>query len=87
MLIKKTKIDFLSKTKITTVLSSLIICIGITSLILNKGPNLSIDFTGGTIAQIIFSKDITINEIRERLKKTALDDCEIIEFGKKMNLE
>jgi len=83
MLIKKTKIDFLSKTKITTVLSSLIIFIGITSLILNKGPNLSIDFTGGTIAQIIFSKDITINQIRDTLKKTSLHDCEIIEFGKK----
>ena len=63
MLIKKTNIDFLSKTKITTVLSSFIIIMGITSLILNKGPNLSIDFTGGTVIQILFTKDIKINEI------------------------
>ena len=83
MLIKKTKIDFLSRTNITTILSSVIIVIGIASLILNRGPNLSIDFTGGTIVQIIFSNDITINDIRDELNKTALDDCEIIEFGKK----
>lgn len=83
MLIKKTNIDFLAKTKITTVLSLFIIIMGISSLIINKGPNLSIDFTGGTIIQILFTNEIKVNDIRDSLNKTFLNNCEIIEFGKK----
>jgi len=81
MLTIKTKIDFLSKTKLTNALSLFIIMLGIASLFLNRGPNLSIDFTGGTIIQVLFSEDITINSIRNSLEKTHLKDSEIIQFG------
>ena len=83
MLRIKTKIDFLSKTKLTSTLSLFIIVLGIASLFLNRGPNLSIDFTGGTIIQILFNEDITTNAIRDSLDKTYLKDSEIIQFGQK----
>ena len=49
-IIKETHIDFMSQRKITSILSMLIIVAGAISLIINKGPKLSIDFKGGTIA-------------------------------------
>ena len=79
----KTNIDFLSKTKLTSAFSMFIIILGIVSLLLNKWPNLSIDFTGGTIIQILFNENIEITNIRGSLEKTSLNNSEIIQFGKK----
>jgi preprotein translocase subunit SecF len=54
---------------------------GLVSLILNKGPNLSIDFTGGTIIQILFNNDLKIDELRSALQSTELSKSEITQFG------
>ena len=53
--LSKTNIDFISKQKITGFLSIALIVAGIASLIMKGGPLLSIDFTGGTVAQIKFN--------------------------------
>ena len=60
-----------------------IICIifGISSLIYNGGPSLSIDFTGGNIAQLSLDEAIDISEIRSALFNNGLASSEIIEFG------
>ena len=81
-LLKNTNINFIDKTKIALVCSFIIISCGLLSLILNKGPNLSIDFTGGTIIQILFSDDLKIDELRSVLKSTELNKSEITQFGK-----
>ena len=52
--LSKTNIDFISKQKVTGLLSIVLIIAGIASLIMKGGPLLSIDFTGGTVAQIKF---------------------------------
>jgi len=81
-LLKNTNINFIDKTKIALICSSIIISCGLMSLILNKGPNLSIDFTGGTIIQILFSENLEIDELRAILNSTELSKAEITQFGK-----
>ena len=83
-LFKNSNIDFIAKTRIALFISCVIITCGIISLIIHKGPNLSIDFTGGTIIQILFNDDnkIEINELRLILKSTNLNNSEITQFGK-----
>ena len=50
----KTNIDFISKQRLTGLLSIVLIIAGIASLIMKGGPTLSIDFTGGPVAQVKF---------------------------------
>ena len=80
-LLNNTNINFLSKTKLTTALSIIFIIVGIISLVYKKGPSLSIDFTGGNIAQIKLEKALDISDIRTSLINNGLDGTEIIEFG------
>lgn len=79
-LLNNTNIDFISKTKITFFISSVIILLGISSLIIKKGPNLSIDFVGGTVIQVATSKEININELRNLVSKTILKKSEVTEI-------
>ena len=62
-------------------LSIAFIIAGIISLVMKGGPLLSIDFTGGTIAQIQFNKDVNISELRNTLAEYGFKNAEIIEFG------
>ena len=79
-LLNNTNIDFISKTKITFFISLVIILLGISSLIIKKGPNLSIDFVGGTVIQVATSKEININELRNLLAETILKKSEVTEI-------
>ena len=62
--LKTINIDFISKTRVAILFSCLIIGCGIISLLANHGPNLSIDFTGGTVIRIEFNSEIEIDDIR-----------------------
>ena len=79
-LLNNTNIDFISKTKVTFFVSLVIILLGISSLIIKKGPNLSIDFVGGTVIQVATSKGININELRDLLNETILKKSEVTEI-------
>ncbi|MFH1282082.1 MAG: protein translocase subunit SecF [bacterium] len=63
-IIKRTNFDFLSKSKYAFIASALLVVVGIVSLIIHKGPNLGIDFTGGTLLQIHFEKSPDIDNLR-----------------------
>ena len=79
-LLNNTNIDFISKTKVTFFISLAIILLGIGSLIIKKGPNLSIDFVGGTVIQVATSKEVNINELRDLLSETILKKSEVTEI-------
>ncbi|MBC8385700.1 MAG: protein translocase subunit SecF [Candidatus Cloacimonetes bacterium] len=78
-----TKIDFIGKRKLAFLLSIIIIVVGVASLLINKGPKLSIDFTGGMSIELDISpvdenaKKINIQEIRDILEQENIDDTEI----------
>jgi len=80
-ILKDSNINFLSKTTVSSILSVIAIMIGVISLVYKGGPELSIDFTGGNIAQLQLEKTLNISEIRSSLSKTELAGAEIIEFG------
>ncbi len=80
-LLSKTSINFLSKQKFTALLSIILIIAGIASLIMKGGPLLSIDFTGGTVAQVKFDKDVELTSLRSTLSEYGFKGAEIVEFG------
>ena len=79
--LSKTNIDFISKQKFTGLLSIVLIIAGIASLIMKGGPLLSIDFTGGTVAQIKFEKPVELGQLRNTLSDYGFKGAEIVEFG------
>jgi preprotein translocase subunit SecF len=80
-LFNKTNIDFVGKSNIAKFLSTALIIAGLASLALKGGPELSIDFTGGTIAQLQFDSAVDIGELRAKLAENGFESSEIITFG------
>ena len=71
-IIKSSNIDFINKSKLTIFLSSALILASIFSLIINNGPELSIDFKGGTLIAVNYTKPININDLRSKLKSVNI---------------
>jgi len=80
-LFNHTNIDFVGKSEIAKFLSMALIIAGFASLVMKGGPDLSIDFTGGTIAQLQFEKAVEVSELRTLLASTGFESSEIITFG------
>lgn len=80
-------IDLVGKMKIAFVVSLSAIIISILSLILHGGPNLGIDFAGGTLVQIKFSQETSADRIRDSLKTIDLGNSVIQRFGYQDNNE
>jgi len=71
-IIKSSNIDFINKSKFTIFLSSALILASIFSLIINNGPELSIDFKGGTLIAVNYTKPVNINDLRSKLKSVNI---------------
>jgi len=87
-IIKNSDIDFINNSKFTILLSSALILASIFSLVINKGPELSIDFKGGTLIAVNYTKPVNINDLRSKLKTVNIDgknfdfsSAEIKHFG------
>ena len=92
-IIKDSKIDFMNKSRFTILLSGALILAGIFSLIINNGPKLSIDFKGGTLIEVQYTKPININDLRSQLKNVNINGqsfdfstSEIKHFGDNSNV-
>ncbi|HCS12725.1 MAG: protein translocase subunit SecF [Zetaproteobacteria bacterium CG06_land_8_20_14_3_00_59_53] len=75
-----THIDFIGRRKIAMAASGLLIALSI-GLLIFKGLNFGIDFTGGTLVEVQFSKAPQISEIRESLTPAGYSQAIIQEFG------
>ena len=80
-LFNNTNIDFVEKTAMAKIFSMTLIIAGLASLAMKGGPALSIDFTGGTIAQLQFEKAVEVSELRKLLAENGFESSEIITFG------
>lgn len=82
-LIKETKIDFVGKRFIALIISAVIIVAGLASLVIQGGPNYSIDFEGGTLIEVMFAEDEQVDALRAALSDIGMGEAVIQEFGSK----
>ena len=92
-IIKDTKIDFMGHARVAIFLSTVLILIGIGSMVTKGGPKLSIDFNGGTLVAVNYTKAIDINEVRSALSTVMIEgqsfdfsQAEIKHFGDESNV-
>ncbi|MBI1920830.1 MAG: protein translocase subunit SecF [Geobacter sp.] len=81
-LIKKTKIDFIGKRKISFAISMVISIIGIIGIIqIARGAaNMGIDFSGGTSVQLKFSQPLPMADARAALARNGLKEVDLQEI-------
>ena len=81
-----TRFDFMGKRKITAIISAAAVLISLVSLLAHGGPRLGIDFQGGTLVQILFDRDVPLDQIRSALSDAGVESSEIqnieSEYGK-----
>ena len=75
-----TKIKFTHYRKLAIVLSTAVNLAVLLALMI-KGPNLGVDFAGGTIVQLKFHQRVSIPEIRQALEKVNLGSGVVQNFG------
>ncbi|MFA5755818.1 MAG: protein translocase subunit SecF, partial [Smithellaceae bacterium] len=76
-----THFDFVGKMKIAVGLSAVLIIASILSVVLHGGLNFGIDFAGGTVIQIKFSKAAPADGIRKAFAGINVSDAIIQEIG------
>ncbi len=76
-------IDFIGKRKIAFVASMALILVAIVSLLIRGGPRYGIDFAGGTVVQVKFSKEIQPGDIKDALREVNLGITSVQGFGEK----
>lgn len=72
-----TNIDFISKRYIFFAFSLLLALAGAVSLVLRKGPNYGIDFTGGVLMQVAFEQPVDMDKLRTALGSAGIQGLEL----------
>jgi preprotein translocase subunit SecF len=75
-----TQIPFTRYRKIALILSTVVNLLVLLALFI-KGPNLGVDFAGGTMVQVKFQQKVAIPEIRQALDQVDLRGAVIQDFG------
>ena len=75
-----TNINFMRIKKLTLFISSILFFLSL-SLILIKGLNLGIDFTGGSLIEVRFKENIDLNNLRIKMNKLDLGEIQLQTIG------
>src|SRR5262245_18309876 len=75
-----TQIPFTRYRYVAVVLSTLV-NVGVLVLLFVKGPQLGVDFSGGTMVHVKFHKETSIPTVRQALARINLGDSVIQDFG------
>jgi preprotein translocase subunit SecF len=76
-----TRIDFIGKRKYALLISTIVILISFGSIFLHGGLKYGVDFAGGILLQIRFSKAVDISEVRNAMEDTGSKDANVQKFG------
>lgn len=76
-----THINFVDFRNKAFVISLAVILAGLVSLAIKGGPDLSIDFEGGTLIQMHFDQAVPVTELRTVIENAGYENGEIQEFG------
>ncbi|VAW12852.1 Protein translocase subunit SecD / Protein translocase subunit SecF [hydrothermal vent metagenome] len=80
-LFKNININFLSKRKITYVLSTILVGVGLFSLLMGPGLQQGVDFVGGRSYQVRFDKEMNPSEIASELNTVFGSGTKVKTFG------
>lgn len=73
-------IDFLGKRKLAIIVSSVLFVLSIT-LLIGRGLNFGIDFTGGTLLEVGYPQAVELDPIRTQLASNGFDRVTVQYFG------
>jgi len=76
-----TRIDFIGKRKYALLISTIAILISFGSIFLHGGLKYGVDFAGGILLQIRFSKAVDISEVRNAMEDMGSKDANVQKFG------
>src|SRR3954453_15434267 len=76
-----TTYDFIKWWRTAAGLTIAFIVAGLLSFAIRGGPNYSIEFTGGTLMQIKFTKAVDAGALRATLDAAGVHNAEIQQFG------
>ena len=74
------KIDFL-RLRMVALAVTVLLLVGAVGLLAARGLNYALDFTGGTVAELIFQKSVDLDEMRERLHDNGYEGAVVQSFG------
>lgn len=73
-------LNFMKWSKVTTVLSIILLLVAVASLSINK-LNWGLDFTGGTLVEVGFSQPADLEQLRDVLAANEFEDAVVQNFG------
>ena len=76
-----TRYDFIGKRKFTVWLSLIAILLCVGSIFLHRGLRYGVDFAGGLLVQVKFSKAVEISEVRKAMDAMGMKDAVVQKFG------
>ena len=78
---KTPSLDLIGKRRQAMLLSSILLVIGIGSVVVHKGFRASIDFSGGALVEIQTEQVIPLQEVRDIVSGAGLPGAEVTNFG------
>lgn len=77
----QTNFDFIGKRKICYIISAIMIIGGIAVFAIRGDKNFGVDFSGGTLEQLMFDKPVKMDDVRRVLKSIGQGDASIQQYG------
>ena len=77
----ETHLNFVGTRKVAFIISIILILAGLVSLAIKGGPDLSIDFEGGTLVQVRFEEPVPIEQLRGVVAAAGYEGAQIQVFG------
>lgn len=77
----ETHFNFVAMMKMAVTISIVYILIGIASIFWHGGLNFGIDFAGGTLIQIRFDQETSVEKLRQTLEPIGMENSIIQQFG------
>ena len=77
---KDLQIDFLGLRRTAAVASLALIVVGLLSIFF-QGINWGLDFTGGTLVEVRYEEQVSVDEVRQQLANAGIEDTTVQYFG------
>ena len=77
---KDLQIDFLGLRRTSAIASSVLIVAGLLSIFF-QGINLGLDFTGGTLVEVRYEEQVSVDDVRQQLANAGIEDTTAQYFG------